>query len=343
MPGTSAASELVSGRELTAARVSEPRLREAYARCRRLHARHGRTYFLATRLLRPAQRPAIHALYGFARYVDDLVDDPEPGWTAADIAQRIDHIAAALDEGLAAGSSDDPVLAAVVDTTVRFGVEAKLFGPFLHSMRMDLAVTGYASRAELDTYVHGSAEVIGLQVLPVLGTVCDRREAEPHAAALGAAFQLTNFLRDVAEDLRRGRVYLPADELAAYGVDTDLLRWCLRNGRAEPKVKAALADQVARTREVYRRARPGIAMLHPASRPCVATAFDLYSRILDRIEDRDHDVFAGRAVVSTPRRLALAGAAVARTALARAARTAGTARTANTARTARTALPRISR
>ncbi|NIJ11720.1 phytoene synthase [Saccharomonospora amisosensis] len=317
MPGTSAVGGLVSGRELTAARVIEPRLREAYARCRRLHARHGRTYFLATRLLRPAQRPAIHALYGFARYVDDLVDDPEPGWAVRDIAERIDHIAAALADGLATGATDDPVLAAVVDTTARFGVDPELFGPFLDSMRMDLTVSGYPSRTELDTYVHGSAEVIGLQVLPVLGTVCDRREAEPHAAALGAAFQLTNFLRDVAEDLRMGRVYLPADELAAYGVDTDLLRWCLRNGRAEPKVRAALADQVARTREVYRRARPGIGMLHPASRPCVATALDLYSRILDRIEDRDHDVFSGRAVVGTPRRLALAGAAVARTALAR--------------------------
>lgn len=309
----------MSRRELTAARVTEPHLREAYARCRRLHARHGRTYFLATRLLRPAQRPAIHALYGFARHVDDIVDNPEPGWTERDVAARLDSIATALAAGLARGTSDDPLLATVVDTTVRFGVDSRLFEPFLDSMRMDLTVTDYPTRAALEKYVHGSAEVIGLQVLPVLGTVGDRAEARPHAAALGAAFQLTNFLRDVAEDLDRGRVYLPADELAAHGVDTDLLRWCAHHGRVEPRVKAALADQVARTREVYRTAEPGIGMLHPASRPCVATAYTLYSRILDRIEERDYDVFSGRAVVGTPRRLALAGSAVLRTALARAA------------------------
>ncbi|GAB2971857.1 phytoene/squalene synthase family protein [Amycolatopsis acidiphila] len=302
-------------RELAAARITDPRLHEAYTRCRTLNARHGRTYFLATRLLHPRQRPAIHALYGFARYTDDIVDDPEPG---ADVAARLDQVRTELAEGLRTGRSAHPVLAAVVDTTGRFGIDPQLYWAFLDSMRMDLTVTGYPDRTSLRRYVHGSAEVIGLQLLPVLGTVVGRAEAAPHAAALGEAFQLTNFLRDVAEDLDRGRVYLPADELRAYGVDRGRLAWCRRAGRPDALVRRALADQIAFTRAVYRRARPGIAMLDPVSRPCVATAFSLYARILDRIEDQGHNVFGARARVGNPQRLALAGSAATRALWARA-------------------------
>ncbi len=305
-------------RELDAAGITDPALRAAYTRCRLLNARHGRTYFLATRLLQPAVRPAVHALYGFARYVDDIVDEPGRGGDPVRIAARLDRVAEALDDGLSAGRSDHPVLAAVVHTAGRFGIGRSLFAAFLRSMRMDLTVTGYPTRAELDAYMYGSAEVIGLQMLPVLGTVGDPAEAAPYAAALGRAFQLTNFLRDVAEDLDRGRVYLPADELAAYGVDRDVLAWCRRNGRADERTRRALADQVARTREEYRAAHPGIALLQPVSRPCVATAYTLYARILDAIEARGHNVFAGRVTVGGGRRFALAGAALSQALWARA-------------------------
>ncbi|MTD56190.1 phytoene/squalene synthase family protein [Amycolatopsis pithecellobii] len=306
----------MSRRELAAARITDPWLRAAYTQCRTLNAEHGRTYFLATRLLRPRQRPAIHALYGFARYTDDLVDHPEPG---ADVAESLKRVQAELAEGLRTGRSAHPVLAAVIDTTNRFGIDPGLHAAFLESMRMDLTVTGYPDRESLHRYVHGSAEVIGLQLLPVLGTVTDPAEAAPYAAALGEAFQLTNFLRDVAEDLDRGRVYLPADELRAFGVDRELLLRCRRSGEADSRVRRALAHQIAVTRSVYRRARPGIALLDPVSRPCVATAFSLYARILDRIEDHGHNVFAVRAKVGGGRRLALAGGAAARALWARAA------------------------
>ncbi|QUH03244.1 phytoene/squalene synthase family protein [Saccharopolyspora erythraea] len=303
--------------ELDAAGVRDPRLRAAYRRCRDLNARHGRTYFLATRLLTPAQRPAVHALYGFARWADDVVDTPRPG--ADDLARerRLDVLARELFAGLDRGGSDDPVLAAVVDTAVRHGIDRRLFEDFLHSMRMDLTVTDYPDRAALDTYVRGSAEAIGLQLLPVLGTASPPGVAAPHAAALGKAFQLTNFLRDVAEDLDRGRVYLPADELAAFGVDRPLLRWCRLRERTDPRVRSALAAQHATTREIYRFAARGIAMLHPVSRPCVRTALVLYSEILDRIEDADFAVFARRARVGNLRRLQVAGMAVLRVAWAR--------------------------
>ena len=303
--------------ELDAAGVTDLRLRAAYQRCRELNARHGRTYYLATKLLTPAQRPAVHALYGFARWADDIVDDVPPGTTPGQVAARLDGLRRDLCAGLRHGDSDDPIVAAVADTAGRYRIAPYLFMDFMDSMRMDLEVTSYPHRAALDRYVHGSAEVIGLQMLPVLGTVVPRPEAAPYAAALGRAFQLTNFLRDVAEDLDLGRVYLPADELAAFGVDIGLLRWCRANQRTDRRVRAALADQHATTRAIYRYARGGIALLQPVSRPCVATALTLYSQILDRIEDSGFAVFAQRARVGRARRLQVAAPALARAVRAR--------------------------
>ncbi|HET6504528.1 MAG TPA: phytoene/squalene synthase family protein [Amycolatopsis sp.] len=288
---------------------ADPRLRAAYRRCARLNARHGRTYYLATKLLSRPQRPAVHALYGFARWADDIVDSPPRGTTVEQVAARLGELADALFAGLDRGHSDHPVLAAVVHTAARYHIERALFEDFLAAMRKDLTVTSYPDRAALDAYMRGSAEAIGLQMLPVLGTVGPRADAAPYAAALGKAFQLTNFLRDVAEDLDRGRVYLPADELAAFGVDRELLAWCRRAERTDPKVRAALADQHATTRAIYRFAAKGVPLLQPASRPCVATALVLYREILDRIEDSDFAVFAHRARVRRARRAQVAIAA----------------------------------
>ncbi|WP_409494572.1 phytoene/squalene synthase family protein [Amycolatopsis sp. cmx-11-12] len=298
--------------ELDAAGIEEPALRSAYRDCRELNARHGRTYFLATRMLAPAQRPAVHALYGFARMLDDIVDEPAPGATSATIAAELDAAEERFFSALAADRDDDPVLQAVVDTVTRYGIPDEHFRAFFRSMRMDLTVTDYPRRSALDYYMHGSAEVIGLQMLPVLGTVTSRQEAAPYAASLGKAFQLTNFLRDVAEDLARDRVYLPADELAAFDVDRERLRWCADGERVDDRVRDALVEQVAITRAIYAEARLGITMLHPVSRPCVATAFILYSEILGCIEQAGYNVFSRRAKVSRSRRLRVAGGALAR-------------------------------
>ncbi|WP_243795437.1 phytoene/squalene synthase family protein [Saccharopolyspora gloriosae] len=295
-------------RELDAAGIQHPALRTAYRHCRDLHAAHGRTYYLAARLLPPERRPAVHALYGFARWVDDVVDEPGPA--NAHRAAEIARIDAALHRALTGGTADRPVLAAVADTARRYRLPAQLFTDFMRSMRMDLHVTGYPDRAALDEYVHGSAGVIGLQVLPVLGTTCSRDQAAPHAAKLGHAFQLTNFLRDVGEDLDRGRVYLPADELAAFGVDAERLHWCRRTGRPDGPVRRALADQVARTRALYRQAEAGIPMLDPVARPCVATAHVLYGEILDRVVESGYRVFGARIAVPTGRRLGVAAPAL---------------------------------
>ena len=297
--------------ELDAAGVSQPRLRDAYRRCRELNAHHGRTFFLATRLLAPAQRPAVHALYGFARLADDILDDLD---SPLDTAAKTDRLQCFSDRFFDGGRGDDEemdlVLAAVRHTAAMYGIDGQLFGDFLASMRMDLTVTSYPDRAALNIYMHGSAEVIGLQLLPVLGTVGPADEAAPYAAALGKAFQLTNFLRDVDEDLTRERVYLPADELAAFDVDLDLLSWCHVNRRTDPRVRSALAAQHHITRGIYRFAGDGVPMLAPWSRPCVATALTLYSEILDRIEASDFAVFSQRARVGTARRMQVAAGAM---------------------------------
>ncbi|MFC3997992.1 phytoene/squalene synthase family protein [Nocardiopsis sediminis] len=303
--------------ELDAAGISGAPLRAAYAHCRDLHARHGRSYYLATRVLPPARRPAVHALYGFARWVDDVVDGAGPPDGAAGPRGLIDAVEADLGTALSGGPAERPVVRAVADCARRYDIDPPLFAAFLASMRMDLDVTGYADFAELRGYMYGSASVIGLQVLPVLGTSVPRAEAAPHAAALGEAFQLTNFLRDVAEDLDRGRVYLPADVLAAHGADRGLLAHCRRTGAQDPRVRAALAEVAGVNREVYRRAEPGIPMLHPVSRPCVATALRLYRGILDRIEAADYDVWTRRHSVPRARRAGMALPALGRALTAR--------------------------
>jgi phytoene synthase len=313
----------VTARELDAAGIAHPALRAAYTHCRALNARHGRTYFLATRLLPPARRPAVHALYGFARWADDIVDGPEaatgPGGRA-DAPARLDRLGGELAAGLRAGPhapGADPVVRALADTAARHAIDHAHFTDFMAAMRSDLEVTDYPTYADLRRYMHGSAAVIGLQTLPVLGTVVPRAEAEPYAAALGVAFQLTNFVRDVGEDLDRGRVYLPADLLGAHGADRELLLWCRRTGREDARVLAALRAAADLTRGVYREAAPGIGLLDPVSRPCVRTAYVLYGGILDAVEADGWAAVHRRAAVSRRRRAVVAVDGAARVAAAR--------------------------
>ncbi|WP_151772495.1 phytoene/squalene synthase family protein [Streptomyces abyssomicinicus] len=305
-------------RELDAAGITDPALRAAYDRCRRLNARHGRTYFLATRLLPPARRPAVHALYGFARWADDIVDDLGGGATREQRAAALTGLEQRLRQALAGRPpAQDPVVRAVADTAARYAVDGAHFTDFLRSMRSDLTVTDYATYGDLRRYMHGSAAVIGLQMLPVLGAA-DRELAAPRAAALGVAFQLTNFLRDVGEDLDRGRIYLPADLLAAHGVDRPLLLWSRRTGRHDPRITAALRAAEDLTRSVYREAAPGIALLDPVARPCIRTAYVLYQGILDAVAACGYAVLHRRAVVPRRRRAAVAADGLARVAAARA-------------------------
>ncbi|MFC4602163.1 phytoene/squalene synthase family protein [Rhodococcus kronopolitis] len=295
---------------------SDAALAGAYRHCRTLAAEHGKSYFLATRLLPAERRPAVHALYGFARTVDDVVDvDAVSGRPVTDCLAELDRIEAELHAALAAPgpTAARPVVRAVADTITRYSIAPAHFTVFLDAMRMDLpGAPGYraeyATMTQLREYMHGSAAAIGLQMLPVLGTVTTLAQAEPAAAALGEAFQLTNFIRDVGEDLARGRLYLPTEELAVFGVDADLLRYCRHTGRSDPRIERALAHFVCLNRALYRRARPGLDLLEPRARPGMVAAFELYSAILGAVEESGFRVLDRRAVVPRRRRLVLAAA-----------------------------------
>ena len=292
-------------RELSAAGITDARLRAGYEQCRQLNAVHGKTYYLATKLLPMAKRPYVHALYGFARYADDIVDDLTASLGPDERATRFSAWSEDFVTDLDWGESGDPVGRAVIDTIQRWGIPQSYFADFLDSMRTDLTVTEYATFDELSKYVWGSAAVIGLQMLPILGRSDESigwEVIEPYATDLGIAFQLTNFLRDIAEDLRRGRVYLPQESLYTFGVDRERL---LR-GKVDEPIRNLLAFEIARTRDFYRRAAPGIDLVQATSRHCLRTAFTLYSGILDEIERADYDVFSRRVAVALPRRASVA-------------------------------------
>lgn len=283
-------------RELDAAGITGAALRASYARCRASNARHGKTFFLATMLLPPAKRPYVHALYGFARHVDDIVDDLSPVLSADERAERLHDWSADFLADLDWGATSDPVRRAVLDTIARWRIPAGYFADFLDAMRMDLTVTSYATYDDLAKYMWGSAAVIGLQMLPVLGRADEHVRwdlLESHAIDLGTAFQLTNFIRDIAEDLRRGRVYLPEESLQQFGVDRERLA----RGRVDEPIRNLLAWEIERARRLYAQAAPGIDLVHPTSQPCLRTASTLYAQILDEIERADYDVFSGRARV----------------------------------------------
>ena len=307
-------------RELLAATITDPELQLGYRQARRLNAEHGKTYYLATLLLPRHKRPYVHALYGFARYADDVVDDLDPGVDDAERERRFTLWSNTFLDDLASGESDDPICRAVLDTQRRWNIPAEHFTDFLNSMRMDLTVRSYADYAELCHYMWGSAAVIGLQMLPILGLAgpgTDEAQVRSHAVDLGLAFQLTNFIRDTGEDLDRGRVYLPQDSLRAFGVDTDRLLHARRTGTIDTGIRDLIAYEVDRAAGLYASARPGIAEVDPTSRDCLRTALVLYGGILDEIRAQDYNVFTRRATVSRADRIRVGGAGLARAYVAR--------------------------
>ncbi|MFC7535299.1 phytoene/squalene synthase family protein [Actinoplanes sp. GCM10030250] len=275
-------------------------LAAAYARCRELHREHGRTYYLATRLLPAWKRRHVHALYGFTRYADEIVDRTESR-PAAERAALLTAWSEQFLAGLRGEPTDDELLPAVLHTIAVFDLDLEDFEKFLRSMAMDITVTSYRTYDDLLDYMEGSAAVIGTMMLPILGT-SDRAAAREPARQLGFAFQLTNFIRDVAEDLERGRVYLPQEHLDEHGVTAEMLRARV----ATPEVKALIRAETDRAREHYTAAAPGIPLLEPASQACMRTAYQLYGGILAEIEAADYDVFARRATVPNRRRAAVA-------------------------------------
>ena len=264
-------------------------LAESYELCREFNKRHGTTYYWSTKVLPREKQRYVHALYGFCRYADDIVDDLGP--VPVETRERaLKDFGDRFFADLAAGESSDPVLRAVVDTVTNCKIDEGCFRRFLRSMTMDLTVEKYETWDDLLIYMDGSAAVIGEMMLPILEPT--NEAAIGPARDLGNAFQLTNFLRDVNEDLDRGRVYIPQEDIRRFGVD-------LGERRCTPQFVELMKFEIARCRELYRSADEGLALLPPQSRRSIGAARVLYGRILDKIEEQHYDVFARRESVST--------------------------------------------
>jgi phytoene synthase len=272
-------------------------LEESYARCRALNKRYGTTYYWSTYALPRIKRHHVHALYAFCRYADDIVDDL--GQVTTEIREKeLRAFGERFFADLDAGSSDDVVLKAVVHTVRSFAIDPTCFERFLRSMTMDLTVSSYETYDDLAVYMDGSAAVIGEMMLPILEPLSP--EAVGPARALGDAFQLTNFLRDIDEDLDRGRTYIPQEDIGRFGAEVAFAR-----REATPEFVDLLRFEIDRTRALYRDADRGIELLPRSSARCIRAARVLYSRILDVIEANDHDVFRIRARVPTWQKLAV--------------------------------------
>lgn len=273
-------------------------LEESYERCRTLNKQFGTTYYWSTFLLPRIKRHHVHALYGFCRYADDIVDDMGP----APVAERAAALTSFGDRffaDLERGSSDDSVLKAVVHTVRAFEIDTECFHRFLRSMTMDLSIPTYATYDDLLGYMDGSAAVIGEMMLPILEPLSPAALAP--ARDLGNAFQLTNFLRDVAEDHDRGRIYIPQDDITRCGAQG---AWERRE--ATPGFIELMRFEIDRTRRLYAAADRGVGLLPPASARCIAGARALYAGILDQIEAADYDVWSSRVRVPTWKKLAVA-------------------------------------
>lgn len=286
-------------------------LQASYDECKRLNALHGKTYYLATLLLPKKKRPPVHALYGFARFADEIVDDLASTLSDQEKADALRTWGESVLKDLRLGKSDDLIGRALVDTVNRYSIPLEYFEAFMKSMEMDLTVTRYKTYDDLMTYVYGSAVVIGLEMLPILG-YSDPRAIEA-ATALGTAFQLANFIRDIDEDIDRGRIYMPLDDLAKFGVSEEMLL----ARKLTPEIVEAIKFQIQRVRDLQAVAEAGIQYLDPISRPCIRAASELYCGIVDEIEANGYDVFTTRATTSKWRRLRVAGIAFIQTLFAR--------------------------
>jgi phytoene synthase len=260
--------------------VSEPRLEESYRTCRRLQRRHDPTYYWATRCLPREIQPAVHALYGFVRGADEIVDGPRRPPAGSPRHEALDAWQAELELGLAAGRSDHPVIAALVDAGPRHGLPLHLLGRYMDSMRVDCdEPVRITSRAQLDDYMEGSAATVGRVMAPLLGS------PEPEAVArLGVAFQLTNFIRDVPVDWDLDRVYLPG-----------LPEHDLRAGAASESVRERIAQEVARARGLFADTAGVARALRPGMARGVRMAREVYAHVLDRVEGNGYDVLGARA------------------------------------------------
>lgn len=257
-------------------------LQQAYAYCESVTAVHSRSFHLASGLLPAKKRQAVRALYAFCRVTDDIVDD-QPDTAVGELEIWRKRVFASQP------SPNDLVAVAWADARARYHVPVRYAEQLVDGIARDLTQTRYETFVDLATYSYGVASTVGLMSMHIIGY--SGPEAIPFAIKLGLALQMTNILRDVAEDWARGRVYLPQDELAAFGLSEQ----DIANGRVTDNWRAFMRFQIERNRRLYEEAWPGIGMLGKDGRFAIAAAAGLYRAILEDIERHDYDVFSRRA------------------------------------------------
>lgn len=279
-------------------------LEESYEICRKITAEYSKTFYMGTLLMPSEQRRAIWAIYMWCRQTDELVDGPKAGQTTLETLDRWEeHL-----ESVFAGVPINDVDVALVDTLQRFPLDIQPFRDMIEGQRMDLYRSRYQSFEELRLYCYRVAGTVGLMSTAVIGTESLGQAPWNHtpqkppleeAVALGIANQLTNILRDVGEDARRGRIYIPLDDLALFDyTEADLIA-----GVIDDRWRALMQFQLQRAREYYAEAERGITALSRNGRWPVWASLMLYSQILEVIEENGYDVFNRRAYVPLGRKL----------------------------------------
>ncbi|MBK8464562.1 MAG: phytoene/squalene synthase family protein [Chloracidobacterium sp.] len=263
-------------------------LAEGLQKCKEITRKYGTSFYFATQFFPRETRDGIYAIYAFARIPDEIVDDHNKIGKAESLAELNQWREKWL-EAMSAGCSDDAVMNAIVKAFRKYKIPVEEGEAFLRSMFMDEEKASYANYAELEEYMYGSAGVIGLMVTRVVGFSSEA--AFPHALKLGYAFQLTNFLRDIKEDFfDLGRVYMPQDELARFGLSNEDIERKI----CDERFIAFMKWQIERNREVYKEALPGIPMLAWRGRLAVRVSYVLYKAILGEIERANYNVYLGR-------------------------------------------------
>ena len=296
-------SALDSKRPAVRVRADRDALAASYAFCREMTRFHSRTFFIASGLLPPVKRRAVRALYAFCRVTDDLVDrevgEDSSGWLFTEIDDRRPALEAWRSLTLDSHPPlDEPVALAWADTRAHYHIPVGYAEQLIEGVARDVDQFRYETFDDLAAYAYGVASTVGLMAMHIIGFASD--QALPYAVKLGVALQMTNILRDVGEDWQAGRLYLPQEELAAFGLsEADF-----EHGQVDDRWRAFMNFQITRTRRLYDEAEPGIAMLNADGRFAIAAAADLYRAILTDIEAHDYDVFSRRAHVGAVGKLA---------------------------------------
>jgi phytoene synthase len=263
-------------------------LAASYRICEQVTKGHSRTFMMASGLLPRDKRRGARALYAFCRVCDNLVDTPQENSNPREALEhwryQVLHVQSA---------SDDPVAVAWADTRIRYQIPWRYAEQLIAGVAQDVDKSRYQTFDELAEYCYGVASTVGLMAMHIIGF--RDSQAIPYAVKLGVALQLTNILRDVGEDWRNGRLYLPQDELAQFGLsEADVAA-----GLVDDRWRALMQFQIQRTRQLFDEALPGVALLESDGRFAITAAAQLYRYILDDIEAHDYDVFQRRAHVTT--------------------------------------------